>query len=165
MALTIQEVSSNLVKVCKEISQIKEKLSSELTDASKLKELIQECEHHNNELVMEITASKKKKFERDVTGYDSGRVYQWRNQSNHGPNAEGGITHLRNRNYTLNRSTTDLEYDSESSTNSSHTSGSFLDKRQRDGPQLPSGRTKNAGGERAPTTRDPYQTRRRQNRY
>lgn len=139
------------------------KNSSELMDARKLKELIEDCEHHNNELVKEITASKKKIFERDATDYDSGRVYQWRNQSKHGPHAEGGITHLRKRIYTHNRSTTDLEY--ESSANSSHTSGSFLDKRQRDEPQLPPERRRNAGGERAPTTRDPYQTRRRQNRY
>ncbi|KAL7371715.1 hypothetical protein ABVT39_003947 [Epinephelus coioides] len=74
MALTIQEVSANLARVRKEISQVKRLLGNKLTDTDKLKQLLDECEHLKNELAKEITASKKSTFERDAADYDSESV-------------------------------------------------------------------------------------------
>lgn len=81
MALTIQEASTNLTRVRDEITSTKEKLAAELTDAAKLQELLSECERQKHELQKEITASKKKKFDRDAADYANGKVYQWRNPS------------------------------------------------------------------------------------
>ena len=54
IALTIQEVSTNLAQVCVEMSYVKQQ-SSKFRDPAKLKQLFDECEYHKNELVKEIT--------------------------------------------------------------------------------------------------------------
>lgn len=53
MALTIQEVSTNLALVSEEISQVKQTLSNELTDPTQLKQLFGQGEQQNNVLVKE----------------------------------------------------------------------------------------------------------------
>lgn len=175
MALTIQEASTNLAMVREEITTVKQQLESEHTDPDKYKQLLEECEYHKNELVKEITASKKKKFERDAADYDSGRIYQWRNPPpgrSRGSRPESGYARGKYTRHNIrydnsHQSTTDLEYDSESSAYS-QTSGPFLGNVRRNEPKSPyTGARKNAGEGRVPPSREPYRTRQTQkrNRY
>ncbi len=71
--------NKDVTYVHEEITQVKHWLASKCADTNKSKQLLDECEQRKDELATEITASEKKKFERDAADYKSGRVYQWRN--------------------------------------------------------------------------------------
>lgn len=129
MALTIQEVTTTLARIRDEITSAKQQLPCQITDSARLQHLLAQCEQQKDELLKEITASKKKKFERDPGDYASGKVYQWGNpRSKHDtykrklPTTQG-----RRGNFSTN-SHNDLstDWDSES-TSLSQSSRSFLD--------------------------------------
>ncbi|XP_075325261.1 uncharacterized protein LOC142383029 [Odontesthes bonariensis] len=58
---------------------MKSKLNKEVSDPVSFKQCMEECQQLKQKLTAEITASKKKKFERDASDYERGRVYPWRN--------------------------------------------------------------------------------------
>lgn len=80
MALTVQEISTQLANVRKEIEEVKILLAVDYPDEVQLDSVLQECNQRIAELKKEIIASKKSKFDRDATDYANGRVYQWRSQ-------------------------------------------------------------------------------------
>lgn len=133
MALTIQEVTANLATVRDEISELKTKLGTEVNDPVILKQKLEECEQHKQELTKEITVSKRRKFERDTLDYERGRVYQWRNPTPKTRSVQQPPAR-RHRNTRASQQvmTTTDEYESESS-NFSQTSGPFLGGRTNQG--------------------------------
>lgn len=151
MALTIQEATASLATVREEISEMRTNLNKEVSDPANFKQCMEECQQLKQKLTAEITASKKKKFERDASDYERGRVYQWRNpKARQWPSSRP--RHLQQHSRTRqepHQLTTDGEYESESSS-FSQASGSFLAETKARPPRQPrqkgKGRGKNAGG-------------------
>ncbi len=131
MTLTIREVSANLALVHNEISKVKEQLSSDFTYLEKMKLLLDDCEWQKNELSKEITASKKKKFERDAADYESVGIYWLRNPTLWKKQGNAWSRRARwNPSPTWQHTqqlASDLEHDTKSSAYS-RTSNSFLDQ-------------------------------------
>lgn len=135
MALTIQEVSTTLAIVREEISEVKTKLKTEVSDPACFKQCMEECQQLKQKLSVEITASKKRKFERDALDYERGRVYPWRNPkvtSWPKPRPRHLQQHSQDRQQPY-PPTTDCEYESESS-NFSQASGPFLAEKKKTKP-------------------------------
>lgn len=62
MALTVQELSTQLSQIKEEIVEVKTCMCSEFPREAELNHLFQECDQHNNDLKQEIIVSIKIKF-------------------------------------------------------------------------------------------------------
>lgn len=161
MALTVQEISAQLVNIRKETDEVKIQLSVEYPDKEQLDSALLECNQRIAELKKEIIASKKSKFNRDATDYANNRVYQWRSQRRHHSlpqlpfrGARKPLQYDDNR-YSSAQSSSSLDRDSDSSYLSQSQrflegGGQFNISRQR----------KNAGGAKRVPVRSQYVTRR-----
>ncbi len=161
MALTVQEISAQLVNIRKETDEVKIQLSVEYPDKEQLDSALLECNQRIAELKKEIIASKKIKFNRDAADYANNRVYQWRSQRrNHSlpqlpfRGARKPSQYDDNR-YSSAQSSSSLDRDSDSSYRSQSQrflegGGQFNISRQR----------KNAGGAKRVPVRSQYVTRR-----
>lgn len=81
-------IGRNNENLCDQWSKILNKclklqLESDISDSIKLNSLIKDCEQRKAHLVAEITAVKKRKFDRDTADYENGRIYQWRQGFSH----------------------------------------------------------------------------------
>ena len=102
MALTIQEVSSQLATVREEIVTQKKALSDSINNKDRLDQIMEECDNRKRQLEAEIIAYKRKKFERDSADYQSGAVYGWRLKT---PEAEVTSTNTNKKGRRRNKKT------------------------------------------------------------
>lgn len=155
MALIVNEIKSDLVKIRKDIETTTSELLEKVTDIAKCNETIENIKKMQKELEAKLTANKQKKFQRDEADYKNKEVYFW--QKKQTPRSGRPKPRWPNRS---NPATSESDYTSDGSLNAHP----FLDPRPQPNNRGRGRYTRRPGvarGEARPNQRDPPWTRSR----